>query len=648
MTHVTVFIGTELNEPLFWRHIALREKKERGEAEHRPKSYLICPKISKPKKTILSEFNIIPVESDSESFFNWLTENIGMPDSRESVIQASNPDIIEIFKHQNKSIKISEIRRLENFYKNFHLVKIEAPNSSHRKKSYLLGKEPQWQDLYHNLDSKREITDKFIYEIESSLGNSENINVIALTGTAGSGKSTILMRAALHYCAQGYQCYYTKSEELIRWEDFISALNVVDNDTIIFIDNADYSLRWLAGLIEKLIENEIKLTVILASRTNRYVKFAGNLLKVNDVKEVENQNLTDLDINNLIKKLSDEDLLGKLRGMNQQQRFSEFKDRARKQILIAMREATQGDDFNEILKGEYSQIDPSEARKIYLVIALASAAHFYLSTQQIIATSFERYSATLSYLERNLKGLVVEPYEGAGTYECRHPLIAEYIIHDIADRTHLKEAYISVLSVLSHDMGKNPDFGNKIFRLYRRLINHLSIYNHFHNDITHARDIYESVRKNVGDDFHFWLQYGSLELSFGELDYAANYLAQAESLKPYDNFIQTAKGHLLYRQSIKANSLQTAIDLREDAKYYILDQINSRPNYSAHPFHIFGVQEMGFAKKWYFEDDPDECKNILVNALCVVQSGLKLHFKSPELIQLEEDLKRSLYSLAVP
>ena len=648
MTRVTIFIGTELNEPLFWRHIEIRERRERKEPENRPKSYLVCPKISKPKKSILAEYNIVPIEAEAEDFFVWLKDNIKPPESKSDVIRASNPELIEVEKFEDSGAKKSDVIRLESFFKNFIRVNIEAPRPDHRRKAYLLGKEPNWQDLYHNLDAKRDINDNLTQEIESACNTSERIQVIALTGTAGSGKSTILMRTALHFSAQGYQCYLTQSEELIKWEDFICAFQLINKQLLIFIDNADYSLRWLAGLIENFAEVGGKIIFILASRTNRYEKFSGKLLKITNVKEVFNPDLSDNDIINIIGKLEQEDLLGKLRGLNDKQRFEEFKYRARKQILIAMREATQGRDFDEILKGEYNEIEPYEARKIYLCIALASAEHFKLSKQQIVATAIDRYSAILTYLDRNLKGLISQPYDNMEYYECRHPIIAEFIVNDIADRTHLRDSYICLLSVIAHDMGKNPDFGNRTFRLFRRLINHRLIYTHFQKDINLARGIYESVRSNIANDFHFWLQYGSLELSFGELDYAANYLAQAESIKPYDSFIMTAKGHLYYKQSLVANNLRTAEQLKEDGKDYILDQINSRPDFSAHPFHIFGSQELAFANKWLIESDFDLSKSIIETALSVVRNGMKYHKRNSELIQLEDDLKRALLSLAIP
>ncbi len=39
-TRPTLFIGTELNEPLFWQHLEVREQRRRGISEQRPKSFL--------------------------------------------------------------------------------------------------------------------------------------------------------------------------------------------------------------------------------------------------------------------------------------------------------------------------------------------------------------------------------------------------------------------------------------------------------------------------------------------------------------------------------------------------------------------------------------------------------------------------------
>jgi len=648
MTRVTIFIGTNLNEPLFWRHIELRQRRGVREPEFRPRSYLVCPKISTPRKDILSEFNIVPIELDAEGFFTWLEKSIGSPPTIDVVIEAYNPTLTTIFKLRLGELKPPEILRLQNFYSNFELVKIEEPSSSHRRKSYLLGKEPDWQDLYHDVDAWRDINGEFISEIESCLPKDDEVHVVALLGTAGSGKSTILKRAALHFCAKGFPCFYSTSEQLLNYRDFIGALETIDKRLLIFLDDTDFALRWLARIVEHCKNADKKPIFIVASRINRYERWAGQLLKTVTVKEVLAPDLSDDDINRLIEKLSEEELLGRLRGLGHKERFSEFKIRAKKQILVAMREATEGRDFDEIIKHEYNDIEPHEAKTLYLCIALACSEHHRLSIQQILAASDERSSATFSYLNKNLRGLITQFSGHSDYFEARHPIIATLIVDDIAVRPDLLEAYEQLLPVLAHDIGRNTDFGNRIFRLYRRLINHLAIYKRFAQKIEFARSIYESVKHYVSGDCHFWLQYGSLELEYGELSYASNYLAQAESIEPTDDFVLTAKGHLRYRQAREAESYQTAERLLEEARDLITNQIATRPEYSPHSFHIFGSQELAFARQWIKDRDDEEYKNTLMNALAVVKDGLKIHYRSIDLKQLRDDLQRELLLLAVP
>ena len=648
MTNVTVFIGTSLKEPLFWRHIELRERK-RGEPESRPRSYLICPTISSPRKDILNEYNIVPVESNAEEFFKWLEENIGDPPSRENVIETSSPLLKIIFQHRTEQLRQPEISSLQRFYQNFELVKIEEPSHSYRRKAYLLGKEPDWQDLYHDLDAWRDINNTIIAEIEACVPKEDEVHVVALLGSAGSGKSTVLKRACLHFCAKGFACFFSTSEDLINYRDFAKALKIIDRRLLIFLDDTDFALRWLARIVDLCKDIDKKPIFIVASRINRYERTAGQLLKTVSVKEIFLPDLSDEDINRIIDRLSEEQLLGKLRGLSPKERFAEFKNRARKQILVAMREATEGRDFDEIIRNEYEEIDPHEAKILYLCIALASSEHHKLSLQQILAASDDRSSAALSYLEKNLKGLIIQ-FSGHRDYiiETRHPSIATFIVDDIATRIHLMEAYQRLLPVFAHDISRKVGYGNKIYRLYRRLINHLAIYRRFAEKIEFARSIYESVKHFVSEDCHFWLQYGSLELEYGELSDAANYLAQAESIDPTDDFVLTAKGHLRYRQAKEAESYQTAERFLEEAKEVITDQIWRRPEYSPHPFHIFGSQELAFAHKWIYENDQEEYKNILKNALVVVEVGLKIHYRNNDLKRLEDDLKRELMMLAVP
>jgi hypothetical protein len=544
-------------------------------------------------------------------------------------------------------LRNKQITALENFYKAFQVVTIETPSPTHRRKAYLLGKEPDWQDLFHDLDAWRDINNDINRQIASFIKENDSVKVLALLGSAGSGKTTVLMRAALRFSAEGHPCFFSTSEELMNFDELVDALEVIDKRALIFMDDTEFALRWLANVVDKLSDLEKKPIFIIASRTNRFERHGGHLLKTIEVNELYMPDLTDQDIDRLLHKLDDQDLLGTLRGKPYETQFDAFKTRARKQILIAMREATTGKDFDEIIKNEYEELTPKEARLLYLCIALASAARHRLSMQQILACSDYESTTVYEYMVKNLKGIVQQSERKDDYRETRHPILAELAVNEMAERVDLKDAYIRLLPVLAHDTSSTPQLGNRIFRLYTRLINHFEIYRRFLENIDYGRAIYESVKIFVNNDYHFWLQYGSLELEFGELRYAANYISQAEGLKPNDNFILTAKGHLRYRQAKEADNYTIAERLREEGRELILDQINRRPDYSPHPFHIFGSQELAYANKWVRDRDVEEYRDIVKNAYYIVRSGLKIHYRNTDLKQLQSDLKKELLLLRV-
>lgn len=112
-----------------------------------------------------------------------------------------------------------------------------------------------------------------------------------------------------------------------------------------------------------------------------------------------------------------------------------------------------------------------------------------------------------------------------------------------------------------------------------------------------ARSIFESIAPHFSEDFHFWLQYGSLELEYGELDFAENYIKQAKSLAPNDDFVETTSGFLYYKQAIYGHEKQTCLLLRDQARTILLLQMDRRPS-DMYPAHIFCAQELNWIKHW--------------------------------------------------
>jgi len=114
------------------------------------------------------------------------------------------------------------------------------------------------------------------------------------------------------------------------------------------------------------------------------------------------------EIISLLAILENNNLLDRLRGMTQENRIKEFEYRARKQILIAMREATRGRSFDDIIRSEYDEIENEDAKLLCLCISLITEQGFTVSEQDVVGFSRANPSITLSYLNRSLADIVLK------------------------------------------------------------------------------------------------------------------------------------------------------------------------------------------------------------------------------------------------
>ena len=111
--------------------------------------------------------------------------------------------------------------------------------------------------------------------------------------------------------------------------------------------------------------------------------------------------MDDIEIELLISKLDENNLLSRLKGINNLQRFREFKKKAKKQILVAMKEATNGIPFNKLLKMNSKKLILSRLKVLCICIALNTELGFYNTKQDFVGFSKVNHNESLSYLNDN-------------------------------------------------------------------------------------------------------------------------------------------------------------------------------------------------------------------------------------------------------
>lgn len=644
----TIFVGTDLNEPLFNSYIEAREGKN-GFRELRPKSFIIIPSLSPVKADNLkNNYNVHHIEGTTQDFLNWLKGIETEQPSRLDVLRITFPSLLSVYEYADATGTSNA--SLNEFAKSFNRIP-KADGFNSERSNFLLGSSPRWNDIFNETDIPRTITKTIfakIEEIYDDTNSNDKTSVVAITGYAGSGKSTIIKRLGFMVSQQGRTAFLSYSDFMPRVDHIIKVLSSIEEKVIIFFDNSKNILTQLPNLINSL-NTQLKNPpiIVLGLRTN----FSDNLHYCLDGETSNNfvypiPNLDDTEIKFLIEKLDKNNLLGILKGKSSFDREREFKYKAKRQILIAMKEATTGRSFGEIIESEFTSISPYEAQIICVCIALNTELGFTNSKQDLVGFSKVSHIEALNYLETVLQGTITWVGYNNERFMLRHKILADYIIQKCASTEILKEAYIRVLSILAPELKKSQGPSRK-FNLYKSLINHQVIYRRFKESIELAREVYDSIATFFDQDANFWLQYGSLEIegTGGNLTLAENYLNQADSLAPNYDYILNAKCNLYYKMATTTKNFDDALEYKnmaDDLAYKLILKVGKE---EPHIYHIHCRGRYNFISKWVL--DHEKKKEELKNLKKTISTAIKLHPRDKRLDVAFQAINRAYLQLGI-
>lgn len=607
-SHPTVFIGTELNEPTLWHHVAKRGAKGPGR-ELRPKSFLVIPSMPAPRKALLGQYNVKHVPMDAEEFW----EAFVAPAAKSARPRAKHPS-----PASNPYESVSEVRARP----------VESPAD------FLLGREPDWGDVQGSgFAVPRVFEETVLQDIESELPEA-----VFFTGTAGSGKSTSLRRAALHAEAGGMRVLWLRRSASQSVGQLLRAASDQKAD-VVAIDQAERFGRRGFELIGGLIDLKVR---VLASFSSSSFDDLGVERQFGDhrVKTVVTPLLDDLDIHALLSALERARRLGRLASLTEEQRFREFKKRSHRQLLVAMLEATSGEKFEDKIARECTELNP-ELQLAYAATALATSNRYSLGTEDLLAIVSDVSTSGLSIIDRLERQHLLLPKESAH-YVLRHPLVAQQVVSYYRNSGQLAEAIARLAFVMASkfyvNMPRTPQR-----RLLTSLISHEYLKQNF-DGVIEVRELYQELEPLLDHEADYWLQRGSYELECGDMPLAENFLGQALSLSEKSTMVRTEWAYLMLKRACAAPNDDRSHERADEGVDILLDVIEKSGRTSPHTYVVLGRSVVDWCKRAPLQ--PSAKKDLLSIVRRTLRDGEKFHPGNRHFRAAVDEVERAYLGLA--
>lgn len=433
-------------------------------------------------------------------------------------------------------------------------VRSDLPCDQIPAQEFYRGASYGWSPIQQDFDVARSLTDTVLNDcvLMDEVDRTVACDFYLVKGHAGSGKTVVLKRLAWDATVVFSKiCLYYADMARIPYDAIAEVAEAVDERIFLFIEHPADHIADLAYLLRRARREGLRITVICAERGNEWNVECGALKSlVTEVYDI--RYLSRREIVNLLSKLKQNNCLGLLGGLTEEERIAAFEKKAGRQLLVALHEATLGKPFEDTIYDEFQSIEPEGARRIYLTICTLNRLEVVVRAgviKRVHGVSFDEFRQKFFLPLESIVQTLDYMSSRDMAYQARHPWIAEVVFERVlksADERY--DLYLQLLDAL--DIGYEADR-----RAFRRLIRARDLIALF-PDPRLVRRLYEKARETVGEDAYLYQQRAIFEMrrENPNLALAYEYLTNAVRVAPYDKSIVHSLAELEIERSKRANS----------------------------------------------------------------------------------------------
>jgi tetratricopeptide (TPR) repeat protein len=350
--------------------------------------------------------------------------------------------------------------------------------------------------------------------------------------------------------------------------------------------------------------------------------------------------LEDSDIDLLLDALDNANRLGKLKGLNTEERRDALEKRCGRQLLIAMIEATSGERFDHKVEVECRELG-ADLGLAYAIAALAHNLREWIARDELLLAMGGKPNEALNSVQRLLNQHLLVQQEGR--IRLRHRLIAERAIEFFRQEGQLAQAIRGLMFTMATKGVPERQKRSRERHILTALLSHSWLYRMV--GLAPAREAYDEVEDLLSWDFHYWLQRGSLEVQHGDLTLAQNFLEQAHALEPSNYMVETEWAYMVLKKACLSTMSPEVVDRAEAAFVELEDAIRQRGRSDTYPYHVLGSQGLSWVRRAGYSLQ-DRVK-FLRRIRGLVKEGAEFHPRNTELKVLAQDVEKEYLMLAV-
>ncbi|MER9640333.1 SIR2 family protein [Mesorhizobium sp. M0239] len=510
-----IFIGTSINEPILLAEI------ERAKSNGRFSSgrgYVVTPdKLSLIKKEGLKSKGLVHIEGTLKDFAAWVKSAFPNGNDAREVVAKAN----EFGATALNSITASDIDVAHSLYPISvrtlaeRLKQMRPGEEALMGRQFLQGFPPSWMLAASKVPVRLEAFESLKKELFESIERGDRLFVA--TGQAGSGKTTATMMAILDYASDNPEVpIYEMSRDVVSTTKAFSLLNRLHGERCIVF--AGDLFVYGDGFSDSLLSIKAgSITVVSSSRTGEWIEHLSRYLG-EFARPALFQRFVRRDYDPLIDRLVEYVPAPRFRKMTRLQQHAELA-KSKSQLLIALREATDSQNFDDIITNEFEKLPDADTRRLLLIVGVSTLARIGVSAD-VAREAYSKLKPTRTF-DKALEALDgIVSYTESKRLIARHDLYVRHIFDEVANFDDIRDAIRELLrTYIKYAMPIVKHVHRQDAQLFRFILNHT-----FVSEITQrkGRDedgsvIYSDFETDFQLDGHYWLQYGLYLAAQGNL-----------------------------------------------------------------------------------------------------------------------------------